>query len=110
MAVSMDSLMAYVGIEPEYADETQKTHIARALKAAEAWLAGAVGRKVDMDDPRAEAVVEMAAAEIYESRLLTDDRLSKYAGAKVLASVNRMAGDILMQLKYDSSEEGGGEA
>lgn len=106
MAVSQDDLMAYVGIEPEYADETQKAHISRALRAAEAWLTGAVGHEVDMNDPRAETVIEMAAAEIYESRMLTDDRLSKYAGAKVLASVNRMAGDILMQLKYD---EGGGE-
>lgn len=103
MAVSSEDVMAYVGIEAEYADEQQEARIERALKAAERWLKGAVGKEVSMDDSRAEELVLMAAGELYEVRTLTDDRLSKYAGAKVLASLNRMAGDLILQLKYDES-------
>jgi hypothetical protein len=109
MAVKAEDVMEYVGIEAEYADDVQKRRIDRALKAAQAWLKGAVGEKVDMNDPRAEELVLMAAGELFETRTLTDDRLSKYAGAKVLASINRMAGDTIMQLKYcinEQAEEG----
>jgi len=109
MAVTKQDVMEYVGLEAEYADAVQERRIERALSAAEAWLKGAVGSDVNMEDPRAEELVLMAAGELFETRTLTDDRLSKYAGAKVLASVNRMAGDTIMQLKYcvsEQSEEG----
>lgn len=92
--------MEYVGIEAEYADEVQTRRIERALSAATMWLKGAVGPDVNIEDPRAMELILMGAGELYETRTLTDDRLSKYAGSKVLASLNRMAGDIILQLKY----------
>lgn len=103
MAVSNEDVMEYVGIEAEYADDVQEARIERALKSAELWLKGAVGKEVSLDDPRAEELVLMAAGELFETRTLTDDRLSKYAGAKVLASLNRLAGDLILQLKYGES-------
>lgn len=106
MAVTVEDVMAYVGIEAEYADEQQENRASRALKAAEMWLKGAVGQSVDMNDPRAEELVQMAAGELYETRTLTDDRLSKYSGVKALASVNRMAGDVILQLQLETMAKG----
>ena len=104
MTVTVDDVALYVGIEAEYADESQMKRVSSALKAAESWLKGAVG-KVDLEDPRADELVLMAAGELFDNRALTDERLSKFSGSKALASLNRFAGDVIMQLQLEGGSE-----
>ncbi len=105
MTVTVDDVALYVGIEAEYADESQMKRVSSALKAAESWLKGAVGKDVDLEDPRADELVLMAAGELFDNRALTDDRLSKFSGSKALASLNRFAGDVIMQLQLEGGSE-----
>ena len=102
--LTVDDLAEYVGVDSEYADEAQMRRLERCLRAAEGWLVGAVGH-----DERGEELVQMAAAEMFENRSLTDDRLSRYAGSKALASLNRMASDMLMQLRIECGARAAGE-
>lgn len=105
MAVTDEDVALYVGLEAEYADAAQMKRVSSARRAAEAWLAGAVGENVNLSDPRAEELVLMAAGELFENRALTDDRLSKFSGSKALASLNRFAGDVIMQLQLDGGAQ-----
>ncbi len=107
MALTVDDVFEYVGIEAEYADETQKRRANNALIAAKAWLVGAVGKRKDLEDPYAwmewplaKETILMACGEMYENRNLVDVNLSKYAGSKAAASLNRLAFDSINQLKY----------
>lgn len=100
MAVTKHDVCEYVGLEAEYLDPVQERRVEQALAASRLWLRGAVGSDVDMDNPMAEELVLMAAGEMFENRSLTDDRLSKYAGSKAAAALNRLAHDAIMQLKY----------
>ena len=101
-------VLDYLGFDPEYTDTAQKNQIKYAIEASKAWLAGAVGSNVNFDDPRAEQLVLMAVGELYEIRNLTDSKTQK-----VLASLNRMAHDLILQLKwaapYAATSEGDGE-
>lgn len=97
--VDVNGAMAYLGIEAEYADQVQKNQVERALLAARSWLKGAVGNGVDMDDEKAEYLVLMAVGELYEVRSLSEAKTQK-----VLASLNRMAADFILQLKYGGAE------
>lgn len=100
--ITAESICEYVGIEAEYMDEVQSKRVDSVLRASKLWLRGAVGASVDYDDPRAEELMLMVAGEMFEDRTLTDERLSKYSGTKALASLNRLAGDIILQLQYDA--------
>lgn len=107
MALTVEDVYEYVGIEAEYADETQEKRAMRALSAARTWIIGAVGKRVDLDNPYewlewplAQETMLMAAGEYYELRTLTDVNLNKYAGKKAASSINRLAFDSLEQLKY----------
>lgn len=97
--VEFEDACEYIGIEPEYLDEVQRRRVWHLMRAARLWLENAVHPWVSHDHPLAMEAELMAVGEMYESRVMTDDRLSKYAGGKVLASLNRMCGDILMQLR-----------
>lgn len=94
--------MYYVGLEPEFADETDVASVNRAIKSAVVWLRGAAGPYVDLDNPIADELLLMAVGELFEFRQLTDYRTTK----KVYAAINRMADDMLMQLKYADVETG----
>lgn len=112
MALTVDDVYEYVGIEAEYADETQERRARRALSAARTWILGAVGKREDLENPYewlewplAHETMLMAAGELYELRTLTDVNLNKYAGKKAASSINRLAFDAIEQLKYcDYSE------
>lgn len=99
MSVSERDLMAYVGIDEEWADDVQREQVAADLRAAEAWLVDAVGYAVALDMPQGEQLVRQYAGEAYNTRTLTDERLSKYSGNKVTASLGRLAFDLLAQLR-----------
>lgn len=107
--ITAEDLAEYLGVDAEYADEAQMRRVSRCLAAGEAWLMGAVGYEEALDDERGEELVQMAAAELFETRALTDDRLSRYAGSKALASLNRMAGDMAMQLRLEYGRLAGGD-
>ena len=107
MALTVDDVFEYVGIEAEYADDTQTRRAASALQAAKHWLVGAVGQRRDLEEPYAwlewplaEETMLMAAGEMYENRGLVDANLSKYAGSKAAASLNRLAFDSITQLRF----------
>lgn len=107
MALTYEDVYEYVGIEAEYADDIQRRRAERALKAADMWLTGAVGKRRDLEDPYewkawplAEETMLMAAGEMYENRNLVDVNLSKYAGSKAAASLNRLAFDSISQLRF----------
>lgn len=98
--IELDDALEYLGIDKEYADAEQTKQVERALDAAGMWLRGAVGSDVSLDTPQAEQLTLMAVGEFYETRMMTDDRLSRFAGVKAAASLNRMAYDLILQLKY----------
>lgn len=107
MALTIEDVFEYVGIEPEYADEVQTRRAKSALASARLWLVGAVGKRHDLDEPyawlewpQAEEAMLMACGEMYENRNLVDVNLSKYAGSKAAASLNRLAFDIITQLRF----------
>lgn len=104
MSVTERDLMAYVGIDDEWADDVQRDQIVADLRTAEAWLVDAVGYAVALDMPQGEQLVRQYAAEAYNTRTLTDERLSKYAGSKVAASLGRMAFDLLAQLRLTCAD------
>lgn len=106
-ALTVNDIYEYVGIEADYVDAMQARQAERALEASRMWIIGAVGKREDLEDPYgwidwplAQETMLMAAGEIYENRALVDGNLSKYAGAKVTASLNRMAFDALQQLRF----------
>lgn len=102
-----DTLCADLGIERQWASPQQLAKARLSLAFARAWLHGAVGIAAAEADPRADVLVAMAAEEAFDSMGVTDANLSKYAGAKVTASLNRLAFDVLQQLRteYADAEE-----
>lgn len=107
--IELEDACAYLGIEADYMDDAQQASVERSISVAEMWLKGAAGANVDLDSPVAEELMLMAVAELYEDRGVTDERLSRYSGVKALASLKRMTGDMLLQLKYADFGEGDGE-
>lgn len=102
----LPALMDQEGIEAEWATAEQLSRCGAALAMARAWFRGAVGPLPDAEaDPRGASIILMAAGEYYDAARLSDDRLSKYAGQKATAALNRLAFDILAQLR---AEYGGG--
>lgn len=99
MAVTVSEVMDEVGIDAEWATPAQKCRAEAALLAAEAWLVSAAGYAIALDMPQGEALVRMYASEDFDTRSLTDDRLSKFAGNKAAAALGRLAFDSLTQIR-----------
>ena len=103
--IKIEDALEYLGIDPDDCEAQQLAQVKRAMSASEAWLKGAVGQDVDLDLPQAEELMLMAVGEFYETRQMTDDRLSRFAGVKAAASLKRMAYDLIMQLKYAEADD-----
>lgn len=87
----------YMGID--YADEMVKANINRAIKTADAYLMGAIGKDYPKDDPRAKELSLIFIADLYDNRGVIE---------KVSGNVRRLVDDMILQLKLElmrSAEE-----
>ena len=88
--ITVDDLKNYIGID--YADEMVEKNLERLIKTADSYLKGAVGKDYPADDPRANELALIVAADLYDNRDLS---------AKVSNNVRNLVNDFLMQLKLE---------
>lgn len=86
--ITVDDLKNYLGID--YADEMVEKNLERLIKTADSYLKGAIGNDYPDDDPRANELALIVAADLYDNRDLS---------AKVSNNVRNLVNDFLMQLK-----------
>lgn len=86
--ITVDDLKKYLGID--YADEMVEKNLERLIKTADSYLKGAIGNDYPNDDPRANELALIVAADLYDNRDLS---------AKVSNNVRNLVNDFLMQLK-----------
>lgn len=89
----IEECLVYLGID--YADETVRKNVSRALATAVKVLHGAVGEDVDdlmPGDPRAKELVLLYMDDLYSE---------KGVSAKVSGATRRMVADMELQLRLE---------
>lgn len=89
--ITVADLKNYLGID--YADEMVEKNLERLIKTADSYLKGAVGNDYPTDDPRANELALIVAADLYDNRDLS---------AKVSNNVRNLVNDFLIQLKLET--------
>ncbi len=82
----------YLGIE-DCDDEVINRNIQRQVLAADKYLQAVICSDYDRSDPRAQELLAMVAAELYDNRGVI--------GAKANASFRRIAGEFTMQMRLE---------
>ena len=95
--VSVQDVAAYIGITYDEIDSVIENTITRQLSAADRFLQSAISSDYDADDPRAQELVIMIAAEMYSSR----GALS----AKQESALRRIVSDFIMQMRLEQEGE-----
>lgn len=90
----INDFKGYMGIDET--DDIIERKVQAALKGAEAWLYGAVGKSVDTTDARAQELLKLKAEEIYDR-----DRRSQ----KEAAAAKCLEQDFVLQLKMELPDE-----
>jgi hypothetical protein len=90
--VSVDEVLAYLGID--YTDEMVTRNIERAIKTADAYLKGSIGRNYPIEDPRAKELALMIVADLYDNRGLT-------VSTNVSANMRKLVDDMSLQLRLE---------
>lgn len=89
--ITIDDALNYLGID--YGDDDMiYSNVARAISAADMFMKGAVGTNYPADDPRAEELMLIVVADLYDNRGIHD---------KVSGSVRRLVQDFALQLRLD---------
>lgn len=92
--ITSNELKNYLGID--YADEMAEKNISRTIKAADFYLKGAIGTDYPASDPRANELLLIIAADLYDNREIN---------AKVSNNTRMLISDFIMQLKLESKGE-----
>lgn len=85
-----EEVLSYLGID--YADEMVTRNVERAIKTADAYLKGAVGKKYPTEDPRAKELALIVISDLYDNRGMTE---------KVSGNVRRLVDDFMLQLRLE---------
>ena len=88
--ISADELKDYLGID--YADAMVDRNINRAIKGADAYLKGAIGKNYPVDDPRAKELALIVGSDLYEKRGLNDT---------VSGNTRKLVADFSLQLRLE---------
>lgn len=94
MPINVDELLEYLGID--YADEIVRKNAERAIRTADAFLTGSLGRDYPVEDPRAKELALIVAADLYENR-----SYQATAGGNVSAATRRLVDDFSLQLRLE---------
>ena len=95
--VSVQDVAAYLGITSDEIDSIIESTITRQLSAADRFLESAIGVDYDAEDPRAQELTIMIAAEMYSTR----GALS----AKQESALRRIVSDFIMQMRLEQEGE-----
>jgi hypothetical protein len=78
----------------DYDDTVINANLERSLKTADAFLMGSIGVDYPKDDPRAEELILIVAAELYDNRgLMLSNSISN--------TVRRIVDDFSLQLRLE---------
>lgn len=93
---TIDEVANYLGID--YIDDMAETNIIRAIRTADAYLKGAIGREYPSDDSRAKELALIFIADLYDNRCLIE---------KVSGNVRRLVDDFTLQLRLELRRSNG---
>lgn len=88
--VSVDEVKDNLGID--YADEMVERNINRAIKTADAYLKGSIGKNYPTDDPRAKELALIIISDLYDNRGLN---------STVSGNTRRLVDDLSLQLRLE---------
>lgn len=92
--LSVDEVKQELGID--FSDKNIEERLKRYITLAEAWLSGAVG-DYDKTDERAKQLALLIIEDLFDRNSNT---------VKENATINKLKNDFLMQLKWESKEDG----
>ena len=92
LKVGVRDVCAYLGLTE--IDDVIALNIQRQLPAADKYLEGAICQNYDRDDPRAQELAVMVAADLYDNRGVIS--------SKTEAAVRRLARDFIWQMKLEA--------
>ena len=88
--VTVNEALAYLGID--YADDMVKSNIERAIKTADAFLKGSVGKDYPVDDPRSKELALIIISDLYDKRGMD---------STVSGNTRRLVEDLSLQLRLE---------
>lgn len=88
--VSVDEVKDNLGID--YADEMVERNINRAIKTADAYLKGSIGKNYPTDDPRAKELALIIISDLYDNRGFN---------STVSGNTRRLVDDLSLQLRLE---------
>ena len=88
--VSVNEVEDYLGID--YADETVRRNIDRAIKTADAYLKGSIGEGYPSEDPRAKELALIIISDLYDNRGIN---------STVSGNTRRLVDDLSLQLRLE---------
>ena len=97
--VTVNEALAYLGID--YADDMVRSNIERAIKTADAFLKGSVGKDYPVDDPRSKELALIIVSDLYEKRGMD---------STVSGNTRRLVEDLSLQLRLELRRGSSGES
>lgn len=88
--VSITEVKDYIGID--YADEMVERNINRAIKTADAYLKGSIGKNYPTDDPRAKELALIIVSDLYDNRGLN---------STISGNTRKLVDDLSLQLRLE---------
>lgn len=88
--VRVDEALAYLGID--YADDIVRANIERAIKTADAFLKGSVGKDYPVTDPRSKELALIIISDLYDNRGMV---------STVSGNTRRLVEDLSLQLRLE---------
>lgn len=88
--VSVEEVLAYLGID--YADEMVKKNIERAIKTADSYLKGSIGKDYPVEDPRSKELALIIISDLYDNRGLQ---------STISGNTRRLVDDLSLQLRLE---------
>lgn len=92
--LSVDDVKKELGID--FSDKNTDARLERYIKVAEAWLKGAVGT-YNSSDERAKQLALLIIEDLFDRNSNT---------VKENATINKLKNDFIMQLKWETKEDG----
>lgn len=92
--LSVDDVKKELGID--FSDKSTDDRITRYIAVADAWLKGAVG-DFNHDDERAKQLALLIIEDLFDRNSNT---------VKENATINKLKNDFIMQLKWETKEDG----
>ncbi len=96
MPVSVDEACGYLGID--YADDMVRGNIERAIRTADAYLKGSIGRDYPKRDPRSKELALIIVSDLYDNRMLTD---TSGRSSAVSSATRKIVEDLSLQLRLE---------